>query len=200
MAVLSDRRIRELCVGLTVPTAGPMIDPFTEGVEGDGIISYGLTSAGYDIRLGFDFLVYKNSLGEVINPKRMKDEEYVNRVFDRFHADRVGQEIIIPAGGYILGGTLERFVIPRNLKGRCVGKSTLARAGVIINVTPLEPEWEGFLTVEISNSSPCPAVVFAGEGVAQLEFEPIVGDVLLSYKDKKGKYQGQSPVTLSIVK
>jgi dCTP deaminase len=171
-----------------------MIDPFSESVSGNGIISYGLTSAGYDLRLGPEVLVFKNSYGHTIDPKRFKDPNYTREVFDTI-AGGPGVAVTIPAHGYILGHSMEYLRIPRNLKARCTGKSTYARAGIIVNTTPLEPEWEGHLTIEISNSSPCPAVVYIGEGIAQLEFERLTDEPEVSYADKGGKYQSQTGVT-----
>jgi dCTP deaminase len=209
--ILSDHEIEELCTkipqGYTDHTgkvwrvSNPLIAPFTKCIEGDDIISYGLTSAGYDIRLGHHFKIYKNISGESIDPLRFKkDPDYVKRMFEDVHQPKVGGPVNIPPGGYLLGGTMEYFHIPRFLKGYCVGKSTYARCGIIVNVTPLEPEWDGYLTVEISNSSPCPATVYAGYGIAQIDFHCLFGNVQVSYKDKKGKYQGQDPVTLARVK
>lgn len=171
----------------------PMIEPFSEPVSGNGIISYGLTGGGYDLRLASELLVYKNSFGHTIDPKRFKEESYLLQIFDRITIP--SGQVIIPAHGYVLGSSLEYLRIPRFLKARCIGKSTYARAGIIVNTTPAEPEWEGHLTIEISNSSPCPAVVYVGEGIAQLEFEVFNGVVEQSYADKKGKYQGQTGVT-----
>jgi dCTP deaminase len=175
-----------------------MIQPFSDSVSGGGVISYGLTSAGYDLRLGSEFLVFKNTSGECIDPKRFKDENYRNRMFDVFN---IGPEwnadgvVILPSGSYVLATSAEYLRIPRNLKARCVGKSTYARCGVIINTTPLEPEWEGYLTIEIGNVSPVPAKIYVGEGIAQIEFEILCGEPEVSYKDKGGKYQGQQSVT-----
>lgn len=130
---LSDREIRKLCL------EQGMVSPFSEAVSGNGIISYGLTSSGYDIRLGYDFKIFKNSYGIVVDPKRFKnDDGYADRVFDTLHTN---QPVIIPPGGYILGGSLERFDIPRHIHGTCVGKSTYARCAISLNVTPLEPGW-----------------------------------------------------------
>lgn len=193
MSVLSDEEIIR-----HVKEYG-MIEPFIpEGISGDGLISYGLTSSGYDVRLDTTVLFYKNTYGHIIDPKRFKDSTYAFEMFDR----RVYGEhepVTIPSYGYILGQTMERFRIPRHIKGICTGKSTYARCGIIVNVTPLEPDWEGQLTIEISNSSPCPACVYVGEGIAQIEFHPIVGNVLKSYADKKGKYQNQTEVTTARV-
>lgn len=185
----------------------PMIDPFSEAVSGDGVISFGLTSAGYDLRLGGEVFIFKSSYGETVDPASFKDEEYRKRVFDKVNipapttpTPRKQRTIIIPAHSYILGHSYEYLRIPRDLKARCVGKSTLARCGVLINTTPLEPGWEGHLTIEIANISPCPVRVYAYEGIAQLEFETLAGEVETDYGDKGGKYQGQQGVTPARVK
>jgi dCTP deaminase len=194
--LLSDSEIRKLCF-----VGEPMIEPFSEPTSGKGRISYGLTSAGYDLRLSpKGILVFKNSYGEVIDPKLFKEEAYRNRVFDELPEFPLGFAITIPAHGYVLGSSLEYLRIPRHLKGRCVGKSTLARSGIIINTTPLEPLWRGYLTIEIGNINPCPARVYVGEGIAQLEFELIEGKVETSYADKNGQYQNQMSTTPARVK
>ncbi len=180
----------------------PMISPFTEPTSGGGVISYGLTHAGYDIRLGRTIKVLKGDSRESINPKRMKDPEYVARMFDTiiFPEGSEGREFVIPPHGSILGTSLETFCIPRNVVGRCLGKSTLARCFVIINVTPLEPCWEGKLTVEISNLSSSPASVFIGEGVACIQFELLTDEPDQDYVQKKGVYQGQDDVAVARVR
>lgn len=188
--LLADKTIR----ALSMNRRSPLIEPFSPPVAGNGVISYGLTSAGYDIRLGSEIFTFKNSYGETVDPKRFGDAEYRGKVFD-FATYTQGQRVPIPANGYILGNSFEYFRIPRWLKGRCTGKSTYARCGLIVNVTPLEPEWEGHLTIEISNSSPSVVYVYAYEGIAQLEFELLDTDPEVSYKDKQGKYQGQTGVT-----
>lgn len=186
MSVLTDHQIR------TLAETCKMIEPFSEGVQGNGIISYGLTSAGYDLRLGNEILVYKNSYGQTIDPKRFKDPDYSEKMYERIHSSGA---FIIPANGYILGSSLEYLRIPRNIKGRCVGKSTYARSAILINTTPLEPGWEGYLTIEIGNISSCTAVVYIGEGIAQLEFEELASWVEKDYAQKDGKYQNQTEVT-----
>lgn len=168
-----------------------MIEPFSEGVQGGGVISYGLSHAGYDLRLGDELLVFKNSWNATINPKWFKNEEYRRRVFDLVRPTEDGNVYVIPPHGYALGVSLEYLRIPRMLKGRCVGKSTLARCGILINTTPLEPGWEGHLTIEISNITPCPAIVYAREGIAQLEFEQLSSEPEIDYEGKNGKYQCQ---------
>lgn len=191
--VLTDQEIRLLCL----PGAGgwgPMIEPFTEAVSGGGVIGYGLSSAGYDIRLSNEVWCLKGSFGEIIDPKKFKDPLYRARVMDhRQYAD--GEMVIVPANGYVLGTSREYFRIPNDIVARCVGKSTLARCAVTINVTPLEPEWEGQLTIEIGNAGPAPVAIFAGEGIAQIQFERLTGRPERTYKDKDGKYQRQMGVT-----
>lgn len=188
MAILSDHEIRDLCVGSFGQR--PMIDPFSEAVSGNGVISYGLSHAGYDLRLGPKILMFKNTSGERINPKRFNDEEYQKRMFDGFDYSAAFGSFTIPPHCYVLGYSLEYLRIPKMIKGRCVGKSTLARSGILINTTPLEPEWEGHLTIEIANITPCPAEIFVGEGIAQLEFETLNSEPQTTYRGKK--YQGQT--------
>lgn len=212
MALLPDYMIRRLCVGVE-PT---MIDPFSDGVDSGGVISYGLSHAGYDLRLGPEVLLFKNSVNEVIDPKRFMDDAYRRRMFDelelaggRLKLNRHdvgeakgarGNAFVIPPHGYILGRSLEYLRIPRWLKGRCVGKSTLARSGILVNTTPLEPGWEGHLTIEIGNITHAPAMVYVAEGVAQLEFEQLLNPPMTDYAQKKGKYQSQTGVTPARVK
>jgi dCTP deaminase len=169
-----------------------MIEPFSEAVQDRSIISYGLTHAGYDLRLGGHVRIYKDSFGEVIDPLRFAaDPVYWSRVFDEITNIPDGEAVLVPARGYILGYSKEYLRIPNNVKGRCVGKSTLARSGVGINTTPLEPGWEGHLTLEIANHSCCPVKVYVGYGICQLEFEMLGQVPETTYADKKGKYQNQ---------
>lgn len=195
--LLTDRDIRWYCLGTpeigTLPADKPMLEPFSEGVQGDEIISYGLTSAGYDLRLGNEIWSFHNRSRLSINPKRFKDPEYRRKMFDIFEGLPDGP-FTIPPNGYILGRSHEYIRIPRNIKGRCVGKSTYARCGIIINTTPLEPGWEGHLTIEISNATLCHAEIFVGEGIAQLEFETLASEVQTDYAQKEGKYQGHTGV------
>jgi dCTP deaminase len=189
--LLADHQIRDLCVG----TPYPLLEPFSEAVSGDGLISYGLSHCGYDLRLGGVILVFNNSLGEVVDPKRFKDPIYRDRVFTR-----VTQEsgaVIIPAGGYALGASLEYFRMPNTLAGRVTGKSTYARCGLIVNVTTIEPGWNGNLTLEISNSGPCPAAIYPSEGIAQVHFERLDRVPETTYRGKK--YDNQEGVTVARV-
>ena len=165
-----------------------MIEPFEDGQVRDGVISYGLSSFGYDIRVAKDFRIFTPATGQltVIDPKA---------VDDRALQSYTGDVCIIPPNSFALGRTIEYFRIPRNVLAICVGKSTYARCGIIVNVTPFEPEWEGYVTIEISNTTPLPARIYAGEGIAQvLFFEGETPEV--SYADRNGKYQKQSGITL----
>ncbi len=195
---LVDRHIKDLCVLPDgTPRTNPLITPFDDGSPKDGVISYGLSSCGYDIRLADDEIkLFRNSRGEVIDPKRFRERAYADAMFESLTP--VGGKVIIPPNSYILGRSYEYFRVPLHLDGACVGKSSLARAGVIINVTPLEPMWQGHLTLEISNSAPAPAVVYVMEGIAQIQFHQLAGLPDRSYANKNngtgGIYQGQTGV------
>ena len=167
-----------------------MIEPFAEELVSRGRISYGLSSYGYDVRVSTHFKVFHNLNSTLVDPKRFDPES--------FH-DHDGDSCIIPPNSFALAETVERFRMPRNVLGICVGKSTYARCGIIVNVTPLEPEWEGVITIEISNTTPLPAKIYAGEGIAQILF--LVADAVCttSYADRRGKYQGQEGLTLPSV-
>jgi dCTP deaminase len=165
-----------------------MIEPFVDGQVRDGVISYGLSSYGYDIRIANEFRIFTPGLGDltVVDPKNFDARSMVD-----YHGD----VCVIPPNSFILAKTVEYFRIPRNILTICVGKSTYARCGLIVNVTPFEPSWEGYVTLEISNTTPLPAKVYANEGIAQVLF--FEGDPPeMSYADKKGKYQGQVGITL----
>jgi dCTP deaminase len=165
-----------------------MIEPFVDGQVRDGVISYGLSSYGYDIRIANEFRIFTPGLGDltVVDPKNFDARSMVD-----FH----GEVCVIPPNSFILAKTVEYFRIPRNVLTVCLGKSTYARCGLIVNVTPFEPEWQGYVTLEISNTTPLPAKVYANEGIAQVLF--FEGDPPeMSYADKKGKYQGQEGITL----
>ena len=161
-----------------------MIDPFEESQVGQGTISYGVSSYGYDMRLDRKFLVYRGGAG-LVDPKRTGEMP-----FDEIEGD----DCIIPAGSFVLARSLEYFRIPRSVLTICTGKSTYARCGLIVNVTPFEPEWEGFVTVSISNTSPSPVKVYAGEGIAQVVFLGADDLCHTSYADRKGKYQAQGEI------
>ncbi len=191
MSIKSDKWIRHMA-----ETTG-MIEPFEPGQvrsrdlngASQKIISYGTSSYGYDIRCAPEFKVFTNIHSTVVDPKNFDAKSFVD-----FHDD----VCIIPPNSFALARTLEYFRIPRNVLTICLGKSTYARCGIIVNVTPFEPEWEGYVTLEFSNTTPLPAKIYAGEGCAQvLFFESDPDDVCeVSYKDRGGKYQGQVGVTL----
>lgn len=168
-------------------TDSGMISPFTEKLTRQGVISYGLSSYGYDARLADEFKVFTNVNNAIVDPKNFSDECFV---------DRKGDTCIIPPHSFILARTLEYFKIPRDVLVICLGKSTYARCGLIVNVTPLEPEWEGHVTLEISNTTPLPAKVYANEGICQFLFLKGEAPCETSYADRGGKYQWQRGVTL----
>ena len=164
-----------------------MIDPFEPVQVRDGNISYGLSSYGYDIRVLSEFKVFTNVHNSIVDPKNFDDRSFV---------DIEGSECIIPPNSFALARTEEHFRIPRDVLVICVGKSTYARCGLIVNVTPLEPTWEGYLTLEISNTTPLPAKVYGGEGIAQLLFFEGDEEPETAYADRQGKYMEQTGVTL----
>jgi dCTP deaminase len=168
-----------------------MIKPFAERTAGKGIISYGVSSYGYDMRVSREFRVFHGRGVQEVDPKRLSDS-----AFTGIEADCC----VIPPSGFILGRSVEYFRIPRNILTICTGKSTYARCGVIVNVTPFEPEWEGFATIEISNSSPLPVRIYGDEGIAQLIFLESAVPCETSYRDKKGLYQAQTGITLPRLK
>ncbi|MEO0290913.1 MAG: dCTP deaminase [candidate division WOR-3 bacterium] len=164
-----------------------MIEPFSETLVTKNVISYGTSSYGYDIRIADEFKIFTNVFSTFVDPKNFDPKSFV---------EFKGNECIIPPNSFALGRSVEYFRIPRNVLGICLGKSTYARCGIVINITPLEPEWEGFITIEISNTTPLPAKIYANEGIAQVIF--IEGDEIceISYKDRKGKYQAQKGIVL----
>jgi dCTP deaminase len=165
-----------------------MIEPFVENQVRTGVVSYGLSSYGYDIRVASDFRIFTPATGQltVVDPKQIDERAMVP-----YH----GEVCIIPPNSFALACTVEYFRIPRNVLTICLGKSTYARCGIIVNVTPFEPEWEGHVTIEISNTTPLPAKIYAEEGIAQVLF--FEGDPPeVSYADRKGKYQAQRGITL----
>ena len=164
-----------------------MIDPFEPVQVRDGNISYGLSSYGYDIRVSSEFKVFTNVHNSIVDPKNFDDRSFV---------DIEGSECIIPPNSFALARTEEHFRIPRDVLVICVGKSTYARCGLIVNVTPLEPTWEGYLTLEISNTTPLPAKVYGREGIAQLLFFEGDEEPETAYADRQGKYMEQTGVTL----
>jgi dCTP deaminase len=189
MSIKSDRWIRRMA------HEHRMIDPFVDGQvreldrEGRKVISYGVSSYGYDMRVAPEFKIFTNVLSAVVDPKQFDSKSFVE--FE-------GEVCIVPPNSFALARSVEYFRIPRNCLTICVGKSTYARCGIITNVTPFEPEWEGYVTLEISNTTPLPAKIYANEGICQvLFFEADDDDICeTSYADKAGKYQAQTGVTL----
>ncbi len=164
-----------------------MIEPFEPDQVREGVISYGVSSFGYDIRVAPEFKVFTNVHNVVVDPKEFDDRSFVDVTTDT---------CLIPPNSFALARTTEYFRIPRDTLVLCVGKSTYARCGIIVNVTPLEPTWEGYLTLEISNTTPLPARIYANEGIAQLLFFQSDQEPETAYADRKGKYQKQTGVTL----
>ena len=164
-----------------------MIEPFEERQVRHGAISYGLSSYGYDIRIADQFKIFTNVYNTVVDPKEFDPRSFV---------DVRGAVCIIPPNSFALGRSVEYFRIPRNVMTICLGKSTYARCGIITNVTPFEPEWEGFVTLEISNTTPLPAKIYANEGIAQVLFFESDETCAVSYADRQGKYQAQQGIVL----
>ncbi|MDE1883818.1 MAG: dCTP deaminase [Rhodospirillales bacterium] len=164
-----------------------MIEPFVESQKRNGVVSYGLSSYGYDARCSEDFKIFTNVDSAIVDPKAFSPASFV---------DRTGPVCIIPPNSFALTNTVEYFRIPRDVLVICLGKSTYARCGIIVNVTPLEPEWEGQVTIEISNTTPLPAKIYAGEGICQFLFLKGESPCEISYADKAGKYMGQRGVSL----
>ncbi len=185
MSIKSDRWIRRMA------QEHGMIDPFEPGQvrqsDGRPIVSYGTSSYGYDVRCAPEFKIFTNINSAIVDPKRFDQSSFV---------DLTAETCIIPPNSFALARTIEFFRIPRNVLTICVGKSTYARCGIIVNVTPLEPEWEGHVTLEFSNTTPLPARIYANEGVAQMLFFESDEPCETSYRDRGGKYQGQRGVTL----
>jgi len=179
--IKSDRWIRQMAI------EHDMIKPFEERQVRTGVISYGVSSYGYDLRIADEFKIFTNINNTLVDPKRFDTRSFV---------DYQGEVCIVPPNSFALGRSMEYFKIPRNVLTICVGKSTYARCGIITNVTPFEPEWEGFVTLEISNTTPLPARIYANEGIAQVLFFKGEEEPEISYKDKGGKYQAQRGVTL----
>jgi len=181
MSIMPDKWIREMAL------ARGMIDPFVEKQTRQGVISYGLSSYGYDARVGRDFKIFTNVSSAVVDPKNFSSESFVDKQTDI---------CVVPPNSFALASTMEYFRIPRDTLVICLGKSTYARCGIIVNVTPLEPEWEGHVTIEISNTTPLPARIYAGEGICQFLFFKSDQMCEVSYADRGGKYQKQRGVTL----
>jgi dCTP deaminase len=180
MSIKSDRWIREMA------TSTGMIEPFVEKQVRSDVISFGLSSYGYDMRVADEFRIFHNALSPVVDPKAFDERSFV---------EYEGDICLIPPNSFALARSVEYFRIPRDVLTLCVGKSTYARCGIITNVTPFEPEWEGFVTLEISNTTPLPARIYANEGIAQVLFFESDEPCEVSYNDKKGKYQAQRGVT-----
>jgi dCTP deaminase len=164
-----------------------MIQPFVDTQVRDGVISYGVSSYGYDVRIADEFKIFTNVYSAIVDPKDFNPNSMV---------DFQGDVCVIPPNSFVLARTVEYFKIPRKVLTVCLGKSTYARCGLIVNVTPFEPEWEGFVTLEISNTTPLPAKVYANEGIAQVLFFEADEECEISYADKKGKYQNQQTIVL----
>jgi dCTP deaminase len=181
MSIKPDRWIRRMA------REHRMIEPFTDKQVREGVISYGVSSYGYDVRIADEFKIFTNINSTIVDPKNFDPRSFV---------DFKGDVCIIPPNSFALAQTVEYFRIPRNVLTICVGKSTYARCGIIVNVTPFEPEWEGIVTLEVSNTTPLPAKIYANEGIAQVLFFESDEECETSYADKKGKYQAQKKLTL----
>ena len=181
MAIKPDKWIKKMAL------EEKMIDPFVESQVRENVISYGLSSYGYDVRIADEYKIFTNLNSTIVDPKHFDPKSFV---------DFKGEVCIVQPNSFALGRTIEYFRIPRKTMTICVGKSTYARCGIITNVTPLEPCWEGYITLEVSNTTPLPAKIYSGEGIAQILFFESDEECLTSYADKKGKYQGQTGVTL----
>ena len=164
-----------------------MIEPFVDKQVRQGVISYGVSSYGYDIRVADEFMIFTNVHSAIVDPKHFDPKSMF---------EFKGDVCVIPPNSFALARTVEYFRIPRNVLTVCLGKSTYARCGLIVNVTPFEPEWEGYVTLEISNTTPLPAKIYANEGLAQVLFFEADEECEVSYADKKGKYQGQKSIVL----
>lgn len=181
MAIKSDKWIRKMA------REHDMINPFSEKQVRVGVVSYGLSSYGYDLRVADEFKIFTNVNSAIIDPKKFDERSFVTVSSDC---------CLVPPNSFALTRSVEYFKIPRDVLTICVGKSTYARCGIIVNVTPFEPEWEGFVTLEISNTTPLPARVYANEGLCQILFFQSDEPCETSYKDRKGKYQAQTGIVL----
>ena len=181
MSIQPDSWIKKMC------KEHNMIEPFLDHQVSEGKISYGLSSMGYDVRISDEYRIFTNVNSSLVDPKNFSDDNFI---------ERKGPYCIIPPNSFALASTIEYFKIPRSVLTICLGKSTYARCGIIVNVTPLEPEWEGHVTLEFSNTTPLPAKIYANEGVAQMIFFESDSICEVSYKDRGGKYQKQTGVTL----
>lgn len=181
MPIKADRWIRKMAL------EHGMIEPFVDGQVREGVISYGLTSYGYDMRVTNQFKVFTNVYNALVDPKKFDPRSFVD-----IEADFID----IPPNSFALARSFEYFRIPRNVSCLVIGKSTYARCGILVNITPLEPEWQGFVTIEISNTTPLPARIYANEGIGQVLFLESDEPCEVSYADKRGKYQGQQGIVL----
>jgi len=181
MSIKADKWIKKMAL------EEDMIRPFVESQVRENVVSFGLSSYGYDVRIANEYKIFTNLNSTIVDPKQFDPKSFV---------DFQGDVCIVPPNSFALGRTVEYFKIPRQVLTICVGKSTYARCGIITNVTPLEPGWEGHVTLEVSNTTPLPAKIYSGEGIAQILFFESDEECLSSYRDKKGKYQGQVGVTL----
>ena len=185
MAIKSDKWIKKMSLD------NEMIEPFEMKQVRNGKISYGLSSYGYDIRVSDEYKIFTNVNNSIVDPKKFDANSFV---------DYRGDVCIVPPNSFALARSVEYFRIPRDVLTICVGKSTYARCGIIVNVTPFEPEWEGYVTLEISNTTPLPAKIYSNEGLCQVLFFQSDEECLTSYKDKEGKYQKQTGITLPLIK
>ena len=181
MPIMPDRWIRRMA------QEHGMIEPFVETQKREGVISYGLSSYGYDARVAPDFKLFTNVNSAFVDPKAFSEESFV---------ERTGPVCVVPPNSFVLARTVEYFRVPRDVLVICLGKSTYARCGIIVNVTPLEPEWEGYVTLEFSNTTPLPARIYANEGACQFIFLKADEACEVSYADRAGKYMRQQGVTL----
>ena len=188
MSLKEDKWIRQMAL------EEGMIEPFIENqvrkINNKKVVSYGLSSYGYDLRIGNRFKVFTNVYNSVVDPKNFREDSFV---------DIEADSCIIPPNSFALAVSIEYFRVPRNILTICLGKSTYARCGIIVNVTPFEPEWEGYVTIEISNTTPLPAIVYANEGIAQVLFLEANHVCETSYADKKGKYMKQEGITVPVI-
>jgi dCTP deaminase len=181
MAIKSDRWIRKMAL------EHDMINPYNDRQMREGVISYGVSSYGYDLRVADEFKIFTNVNSAIVDPKNFDSKSFI---------DVKGASVLVPPNSFALARSVEYFKIPRDVLTICVGKSTYARCGIIVNVTPFEPEWEGFVTLEISNTTPLPAKIYANEGLCQILFFQGDEPCETSYKDKAGKYQKQQGIVL----
>ena len=185
MAIKADRWIKKMSL------ENDMIKPFIDKQADESLISYGVSSYGYDIRVSDEYKIFTNVNNSIVDPKNFDSKSFV---------DFKGDVCIVPPNSFALARSIEYFKIPRNVLTICLGKSTYARCGIIVNVTPFEPEWEGYVTLEISNTTPLPAKIYSNEGLCQVLFFESDEVCENSYKDKKGKYQSQTGITLPKIK